>query len=123
MSNMNLSRLSVDQLVDLFVAITVDQGEAIRIDDSKKFNRLFGRMIGVVNELKGRDGDQRKALIRLYNYPNMQVRLKAATSTLAVAPEAARQVLQSIVDAQYFPQAGDAGMTLSNLDSDFFKPT
>ena len=50
-------------------------------------------MAGVANELKARDGDQRTALMTLYDYPNMQVRLKAAIHTLAVAPTAARQQL------------------------------
>jgi hypothetical protein len=52
----------------------------------------------------------------------MQVRLQAAKWSLGVAPEAARQVIESISESNWFPQAGDAGMTLSNLDSGVFKP-
>ncbi|MGH6840677.1 MAG: DUF2019 domain-containing protein, partial [Methylocella sp.] len=62
------------------------------------------------------------ALLRLFDHPNMQVRLKAAKRTLGVAPEEARQVIESISESNWFPQAGEAGMTLSNLDSGFFKP-
>ena len=52
----------------------------------------------------------------------MQVRLNAAKSTLAVAPEAARQELRAIADSREYPQA-DAGMCLGNLDEGIFKPT
>jgi hypothetical protein len=52
----------------------------------------------------------------------MQVRLQAAKRTLTVAPQAARQVIESISESDWFPQAGEAGMTLSNLESGLFKP-
>jgi hypothetical protein len=72
--------------------------------------------------LKARNGDQRRALLLLYEHPNAQVRLKAAKATLAVNPDAARRVLQTLADSREFPQAGDAGMTLINLDRSIFNP-
>lgn len=47
----------------------------------------------------------------------------AAHMTLALAYPAARAVIQNIVDRKEWPFAGDAGMTLDNLDSGFYKPT
>jgi hypothetical protein len=79
-------------------------------------------MIDVEEELKARDGDQRRALLDLYDHPNAQVRLNAAKATLAVAPESARRMLQTMADSREFPQAGDAGMTLDSLDRGIFKP-
>ena len=61
--------------------------------------------------------------MELYNYPNMQVRVQAAKLTLAVAPVAARQEPEAIAETHWMPQAGDAGMSLSNLDRGIFKPT
>lgn len=52
----------------------------------------------------------------------MQVRLQAAKRMLAVAPEAARHVIEEIKKSQWFPQAGEAGMTLRNLAAGVFKP-
>jgi hypothetical protein len=49
--------------------------------------------------------------------------LKAAKNSLAVAPEEARRVIQSIADSREQPQAGEAGMSLWNLDRGVFKPT
>jgi hypothetical protein len=34
-----------------------------------------------------------------------------------------RRMLQTIADSNWMPQAGDAGMSLSNLDRGVFKPT
>jgi hypothetical protein len=74
-------------------------------------------------ELKSRPGDQRRALTPLYSHPNAQVRLNAAKSTLALAPEVARATMQAIIDGREFPQALDAGMLLGGLDSGEYKPT
>jgi uncharacterized protein DUF2019 len=115
--------LSVDQLVQQFVALGLAQFEAELNSDIPQYNRLFRQMMSVEHELKRRPGDQRRALLRLYDHPNVQVRLAAVKSTLAVAPDAARRKLQEIADSREFPQAGDAGMSLDNLDRGIFKPT
>jgi hypothetical protein len=117
------SEMSVNDLVDLFAQIVVAQDEALLAGQHTRFNRLFDRMMDVANELKSRAGDQRSHLLRLFSYPNMQVRLQAAKLTLAVAPVEARAQLKAIADTDWFPQAGDAGMSLSNLERGIFKPT
>ncbi|MET0724159.1 MAG: DUF2019 domain-containing protein [Tardiphaga sp.] len=114
--------MAVDDLVSLFAQIVSAQDVALLEGGHSKFNRLFDRMMDVANELKSRDGDQRTALLRLFSHPNMQVRLQAAKLTLAVAPVEARAQLQAIADSKWFPQAGDAGMSLWNLERGVFKP-
>jgi hypothetical protein len=52
----------------------------------------------------------------------MQVRLKAAYATLAVSPVAARAQLEAIAASGWQPQAGDAGMSILNLDRGIYKP-
>jgi hypothetical protein len=59
----------------------------------------------------------------LFAHPNPQVRLMAAQSTLAVAPTAARQVLQELWGRKEFPQAADAMGTLRALERGDRKPT
>ena len=120
---MQINEMTVEQLVEWFTAIALDQDEAIRMDDNTRYNRLFKQMELVKEELKAREDDQRRALLRLYEHPNAEVRLKAAKATLAVAPEAARRILQAIADSNEFPQAGDAGMTLVSLDRGIFRPS
>ena len=123
MKRIRLEDMTVDQLVERFAAIGLDQNEALLMDAIAKFNRLFDEMEDVETELKSREGDQRRALLRLYDHPNAQVRLKAVKATLAVAPEAARRMLKTIADSHEYPQAGEAGMSLVNLDRGIFKPT
>jgi len=118
-----LGELSVEQLVERFVAIGLAQEQADLYDDIGEFNRLFKKMQEVVGELRNRAGDQRSALLTLYDHPNLQVRIKAVKNTLALAPEEGRRVLRAIADSQRQPQAGEAGMSLRNLDAGIFKPT
>lgn len=118
-----LQDLSVDDLVQRFVAIALEQDDALLANDTPKFNPLFWQLDAVREELKARPGDQRHALLRLFNHSSAQVRLKAAKSTLAIAPEAARQVLETIASSREYPQAGEAGMSLWNLDQGVFKPS
>jgi hypothetical protein len=123
MRRQNLKKMSVEELVQGFVNIALAQDRALFEDDTATFNRLYDRMEDVEAELKGRPGDQRQSLLRLYEHPNMQVRIKAAKSTLAVSPAAARTVLQEIKDSGELPQSLEAGMSLWNLDRGVYKPT
>jgi hypothetical protein len=118
-----LDKMSSADLVELFAQIGVAQDEADLGGEIAKYNRLFRRMMDVANELKSREGDQRAALVRLFSHPNMQVRLQTAKETMAVAPVEARKQLEDIAASKWFPQAGDAGMSLWNLDNGVFKPT
>lgn len=123
MKQIKLSRLSVSQLVDLFALIGVEEDEAEKVDDLAKRDRLCYEMDAVQAELKGRPGDQRKALLSLFDHPNIEVRLMAAKYTLALAPVEARRMIERIAASNWFPHAGDAGMCLRALDNGDFKPT
>jgi hypothetical protein len=118
----SLQEMSVVDLVEQFAALGVGQYQAELQSDIARQNRLLLRMRDVTEELKARTGDQRSALLQLYDHPNVQVRLMAARLTLALAPAAARQVIQAIADSHEYPQAMDAGMCLENLDEGIFKP-
>lgn len=115
--------MTIDELVAQFVEIAVAQERAILYDDNAKFKKLYLQMDAIEHELKRRHGDQRRVLLKLYQHPNMQVRLKAALSTLAIEPKAARATLEAIANSGWQPQCADAGMALWNLDRGVFKPT
>lgn len=123
MKRVKLADMTTQDLVERFAQIGRAQDQALLGNQISKFNRLFDQMGEISNELKARPGDERRALIQLYGFPNMQVRLKAAVHTLAVAPLEARSQLQAIAESKWFPQAGDAGMSLLNLERGIFKPT
>jgi Domain of unknown function (DUF2019) len=117
-----LEQMTTDQLVTRFAAIGIAQDQAELMGEIGKFNSLYRQMDATEKELRRRGREARLALLRLYDHPNMQVRLKAAKRTLGVAPEAARKVIQAIYDSKWYPQAGEAGMSLWNLDRGVFKP-
>ena len=94
--------LSLDQLVEHFESLALEQDEAMLRDQLGKYNKLYWEMESVENELKSRPGDQRLKLLTLFGHANAQVRMKAAEATLAVAPEAARKMLETIATRASF---------------------
>lgn len=123
MKRVKLEEMSDQQLLERFVAIALEQDQAILYDDNARYNRLYDRMGDVRQELKSRPGDGRRALTALFNHPNAQVRLKAAITTLVMAREAARTVLQEISDRHEYPQAADARGMLRALDEGTYTPS
>ena len=123
MKPVDLRSMSVATLVQRFVDLCLGQYEAELRSENAKENRLIKDMFAVADELKARPGDQRTALLSLYDHPNAQVRLMAATETLAVAPEEARRMLEVIRATEAPPQGPDAGMSLRALDEGSYKPT
>jgi hypothetical protein len=117
-----IGQMTNEQLVELFIEIVLTQDDAMIAFDNSKYSRLCRQMVAVDQELKSRKGDQRRALLRLYDHPNTHVRKTAAKATLALAPQPARRILQAIRESGEFIHAGDAGMTLRNLDRGVFKP-
>jgi hypothetical protein len=118
----NLQDMTVEQLIEQFAGIVLEQDRAIRADETAKYDRLYRQMRAIEGVLRSRAGDQRRALLPLYHHANAQVRLAAAKATLAVAPQDAREMLQAIKNSREYPQAGDAGMCLYTLDAGIFKP-
>ena len=122
MKRLKLANVSAEKLVYLFVDLSVQQDVALISMPQSEVNKLYWKIDAIIEELRGRPGDQRSALLPLYSHKNMQVRLKAAEATLAIAPEAARAQLEAIRQSGWQPQALDAGMSIRNLDSGIYKP-
>jgi hypothetical protein len=122
MTAADLKAMTVAQLVENFAAMGVKQNKALLWNELSEFTRLYWQIDAIEEELKGRPGDQRRALLELFNHRDLQVRLNAAKATLAVAPDEARAMLEHIKQRHRGPQAGDAGMCLWNLDRGVFVP-
>lgn len=123
MNRAEIQAMTTDQLVAQFISIALDQDRAMTIDDSAKYNLLFSQMDVVKDELRGRAGDQRQALMPLLKHRNAQVRLKAAIALLALEPQAARATLQKMSDANEYPQAADARGMMRALDEGRYIPS
>jgi hypothetical protein len=117
-----LSSMSVDALINRFAEIGVLQDDALWKGKYSYFNRLYDQMDQLDKELRSRGRGARSALSQLFIHPNVQVRLQAAKFSLGVEPLKAYRVIKDISDSNFFPQAGDAGMTLVNLERGIFKP-
>lgn len=122
MKRPNLTAMTVEELVERFIAIAHEQAQAELEDDHRQGRTLYWKMEAVEEELKRRQGDQRRALLPLLSNSNLQVAMKAALSVLAFAPKEGRAVLQAITDLRWPPQALEAGMALWDLDRGVFKP-
>ena len=93
MKQVKLEELTVDELLERFAEIGVAQDKAELMGEISKYNSLYSQMDDVDQELRKRGTSARLALLRLYSHPNIQVRLKAAIRTLAIAPDAARSAI------------------------------
>jgi hypothetical protein len=118
-----LTRLSADELVQRFADLSAQHGDAIYHWETARANRIYPKIQAVADELKSREGDQRVHLLRLYDHPNIFVRLKAAKATLAVEPLVAREAIQRIADSKERPAAFEAGMSLAMLDEGIYTPS
>lgn len=118
-----LKNLATTDLKLLFEKLCIEQYDSLERDEIATFSKRYDKIQAIEDELKSRPGDHRRVLMQLFGHPNMQVRLTAARANLAVDYLAARREIQEIVDSKWFPQAGDAGMTLHHLDSGFYRPS
>jgi hypothetical protein len=121
MTKIRLDAMTTDQLVSRFTELCIAQYDAQEDDEVSRYTKLFHQITAIMKELESRPGDQRRALLALHHHPNAQVRLVAAYATLSVAPAQSRAVFEQLVNAKEFPQAGDAGMTLANMDRGIHK--
>jgi hypothetical protein len=114
--------MTIEELVERFATLAIEQDHAGLHDDIPRVNRLYDQIKMTEAELKSRSGDQRTALLTLYTHRNVQVRLRAALATLAIAATASRAVLQEIIERKEYPQMADAIGMLRALDAGRYVP-
>lgn len=122
MKTVNLTKLSVSELADLFLQVAIAQFEAQRRRQIAKYNRLFDKMAAVEKELERRPGDQRIALVPLLQHRNEQVRLMAAHATMQVARDEAYAAFKVLSEENRFPQTANAGFALRKLEGQKWPP-
>jgi hypothetical protein len=122
MNQADLAKLDVADLVQRYANLGVEDDKACMQDDTEWSTRVRRQMWAIQDELKSRPGDQRRALLALYDHPNMGVRLRAAKATLAVAPQQARTMIEWIASLNWPTHSGDAGMCLWALDKGISVP-
>jgi hypothetical protein len=123
MTGNGIHGISVDELVERFNAIALAQYDANWLLQTARYNRLFKKMTEVENELKSREGDQRRALMPLLRSSNVQVRMMAAFALLAIAPELAVKALESVRDVHEMPQSAEASSMLGAVREGTYIPS
>lgn len=117
-----LDHTRLRDLVTQFVETGIAQYHAMYVIDNAKYNRLFAKMNLIRKELQEMPGDQRRALLPLLSHSNVQVRLAAARSLLALYPDLARNALENIRESGIEPQNGEAATAIRRLDEGSYIP-
>jgi hypothetical protein len=113
---------TIETLVKQFLSVALAQYDAIYVLDNEKYSRLYAQMQKIRDELKHREGDQRRALLPLLAHSNVQVKLMAANTLLAVDPHSARKALEDVRESGVPPQCADASGMIRALDDGSFIP-
>jgi hypothetical protein len=124
---------TTEELVRKFIDFSIEQADALEINDVRTYRRLYQRLDEIEMTLRRRGLEARRALVPLLDYTHQkspyymhqpaQVRLNAAKELLAVAPEKALATLENLATQGPSPQRGAAGMCLEFLKDGTFKPT
>lgn len=113
---------TIDELLARFVTISEQQYPLTLNDDFKNYNALFDKLTAIDRELRHRGIDARLALTRLFDHPNIQVRLNAAKRSLAVARQSSLVVLRQIIKEDIGPFRLAAGMTVALVEDGTIVP-
>jgi len=122
MKRLNLDRLSDKELIDRFVLSAKKMGAAVQDSDTRQANCMYHLMRVIDFVLRARGKATRLKLLPLLDDGDRFVRYYAAKKLLGVVPDRARPVIEWTHKYWFDAIAGDAGMTLDNLDSGFYKP-
>lgn len=122
MTKLDLRTASVDELIARFLALGIEQDEMEMAGYGARRNRAIRERFAVVAELKSRDGDARRLLVRFYEHQNIQVQCNAASATLALFPKEARRKLEQISNWKFGVTSLEAGMRLRAIDTGRYVP-
>ena len=122
MSKMNFDRLSDGELVGRFVEAAKKMGAAVLDSQIRKANRMYDVLREIDAVLRSRGEQARLRLLPLFGHDNRFVRYYAAKKLLGLVPDRAREIIEWNHKYWFDALAGDAGMTLHNLDTGVFKP-
>jgi hypothetical protein len=122
MKKLELDKLSDDELIVSFSAASKEMGSAILNSEMRRANKTFRYMEEIDHVLRSRGKDARLKLEPLLDDQDRFVRYYAAEYLLGLVPHRARSVLEWNAKCAGDALAGDASMTLHNLDTGVYKP-
>ena len=120
---MKLDKLTLDELISLFVSLSEQQYPLTLNDEVKLGSRLVKRQDEIGKELRQRGIEARLELTKLFDHPNIQVRMNAAKRSLGIAREPALNALRKIVKEDFGAFRLSAGMTVALVEDGTITPT
>ena len=122
MKRPELKDLNDAELATRFAGAGRQMGSAVLDSETGKANRIFQYMEDIDEVLRSRGNGSRLSLAPLLDDKNRFVRYYAAQYLLGIVPDRARAIIEWNYKYGFDAIAGDAGMTLHNLDTGFYKP-
>jgi Domain of unknown function (DUF2019) len=122
MKKLNFDGLRDDELVNNFVDAAKKMGAAVLDSEVRQANRMYDVLRAIDGVLRSRGEPARLKLLPLLEHKDRFVRYYAAKKLLGPVPDRARAVIEWNYKYWFDALAGDAGMTLHNLDTGFYKP-
>ena len=120
---MNLGKLTVDELVSFFASLSEQQYPLTLNDEVKSATRLIRQQNEISKELRRRGIEARLELTKLFDHPNIQVRMNATKWSIGVARESALKVLRQITKEDLGAFRLSAGMTVALVEDGTITPT
>lgn len=117
-----LADLTIEQLLGLYTELGLAQYAAEQRGRQTQSNRLSKKGFDVAKELERRPGDQSRALLQLYDHPNMRVKYNAARDTWFAANVESRRKLEELRESNWLPYSAEAAIQIRILDGTACKP-
>ena len=122
MKKLDFDRMSDEELLNHFIQAAQKMGAAVLDSEVRQANRMYDVLRDIDMVLRLRGEQTRLKLMPLLKHNNRFVRYYAAKKLLGLVPDRARAVIEWNYKYRFDALAGDAGMTLHNLDTGFYKP-
>jgi hypothetical protein len=122
MKRLDLNALSDEELIRRFTLAARTMGSSVLDSETRQANRMYNLMRAIDTVLRLRGKNARLKLMPLLDDSDRFVRYYAAKKLLGLVPGRARAVIEWNANYWFDAIAGDAGMTLDDLDAGFYKP-
>jgi Domain of unknown function (DUF2019) len=116
MTKKSFEHMTIQELIAAYEQIVLEQDQSFRFEKNTKFNKEFKIRVAIVEQLRSRPGDQRKALAPLLDRREPWMRICVAEDTYSLDPERSRKYMQTVADYRFDPYKGRAASSLGLWD-------
>ena len=118
-----LKNSPTERLVEEFRRLSSEHGHALEAANARAANRKFPHLVAIIGELRSRDLDAQRQLLKLLADPEPSTRYWTATAVLDITPSEAEQVLEELVRTQRNTIGVSAHFALDRWREGTFNPS